>query len=174
MPKITTATFGITLEFLGPMLVDTTLELHHNCHPRLHTLMEGHTNFPFPLSFPSSVVLFGSTNCWTIPCRPASPVLAQLPRPKKEPGVSNRDINDFMDRGSLPFWSKVLEQHSTSSCSRQQVRQTLQQPLLPGTEWKVIATGGIDIWLAHQLPGKLEGDALTTPLISYSGQDVLL
>ena len=86
--------------------------------------------------------------CCAASHRPAFPA-CPASRPKKEPGVSNRNINDFMDRGSLPFWSKVLEQHSTSGCSRQQVGQTWQQPLLPGrTEWKVIATGElISGWL---------------------------
>ena len=137
--------------------------------------MEGHRNFPFPtlISQLGGPVWFHQLLDYTLQaCKPCA---CPASRPKKEPGVSNRDINDFMDRGSLPFWSKVLEQHSTSSCSRQEVGQTAAA----SAPWEDGVEGyryrGIDIWLAHQLPGKLtRGTPLTTPLISYSGQDVLL
>lgn len=36
-------------------------------------------------------------------------------RLKKEPSVSNRDISGLMNGGSLHVWSRILEQHPTSS-----------------------------------------------------------
>ena len=132
---------GSPLEFLGPILVDT--------HPRitpvtfwLHTLMEDCRNFPFPTLISQLGAPGWPHQLLDYTLQPCKPCACPVSRPKKEPGVSNRNINDFMDRGSLPFWSKVLEQHPTSSCNRQQVGQTWQQPQLPGrTEWKVIAAG---------------------------------
>ena len=104
--------------------------------------MEDRGNFPFPTLISQLGAPGWPHQLFDYTLQACKPCACPASRPKKEPGVSNRNINDFMDRGSLPFWSKVLEQHSTSWCSRQQVGQTWQQPLLPGrTEWKVIATG---------------------------------
>ena len=50
--------------------------------------------------------------CWNVPSRPAKAVLTQL-RPKKEPGVSDRDMNSLMDGVSFHGWSKVLEWYPT-------------------------------------------------------------
>ena len=86
---------------------------------------------------------------------------------KKEPGVSNRDINGLMDMGSLHVWSKVLEGHPMCGAnSRQDMAAVFA--LGEGKEgsggggWPII--GGIDVRLVHQLPGKLaEGHAPHSP-----------
>ena len=51
-------------------------------------------------------------DCWAILCRPAS--LADALRPKKEPGYSNRAINNLLVRGSYvsriqDLYQQVLE-----------------------------------------------------------------
>ena len=57
------------------------------------------------LKVTSAVHLLG---CTLLACKLCA---CQASRPKKEPGVSNRDINGLTDEGSSHVWNNVLEQH---------------------------------------------------------------
>lgn len=53
-------------------------------------------------------------HCWAVPCRPTSPIPAQLQdRQKKESCIKDR-YQWFNRWGSLHTWSKVLEWHATT------------------------------------------------------------
>lgn len=73
---------------------------------------------------------------------------------KKEPGDSNRDrLQWFNGQGIVEVWSKALEQHATMY-GRQWAR--LSSHLRYSGERRLPLIGGIDVQLAHQLPGKPE------------------
>ena len=101
---------------------------------------------------------------WVACCRPASPVLVQ--RPKKEPRVSDRNINGLMDKGILHVWSKVLEWQPTSLRSQ-------------GRGWgEGEVTSYRGDW--HQVGSLVTRETSrgaqppTTPLISYHRGDILI
>ena len=78
-------------------------------------------------------------------------------RPKKEPRVSDRDIDGLMDRGTLYVWSEVLEWHCTL-CGRWWAGH--DGSLLSWEKEEVTSYRGNWVRLAHGLPGKLaEGHA---------------
>ena len=87
-------------------------------------------------------------------------------RPKKEPGVSNRDISGLMEGGSLHVWSKVLERHPTV-CIRLQWRAGHGSSLrwgFAGERLPVIGelmSGGLISYQRNQQ----RGTPLTAPLI---------
>ena len=142
--------------------------------------MEDCRNFPFPTLLSQLGAPGWPHQLLDYTLQPCKPCACPASRPKKEPGVSNRNINDFMDRVSLPFWSKVLEQ-GPGATLHLLVQQTTGRTNMAAASapWEDGVEGyrcrGIDIWWAPQLPGKLtRGTPLTTPLISYSGGDVLL
>lgn len=67
---------------------------------------------------------------WGCPHMPTRPVLAQLLRLKKRPRVSNRDINDLMDRGAYTSLarSRAIPYHR---CVWQAVGRTWWQSSFP-------------------------------------------
>ena len=81
----------------------------------------------------------------------------------KEPRVSDRGINGLTDAGVYTSEAR--------SCSDAQLcvvdsRQDMEAVLAPRGKWRLPVIGGINIRLAHQLPGKLaEGHAPQSPLI---------
>ena len=83
-------------------------------------------------------------------------------RPKKEPGVCNRNINGLMHRGS--YKSEAKSWSNTPLCTTDG-SQDMVAVLAPrgagGWLQEVTVSEGSDVRLAHWLPGKpAEGDIL--------------
>ena len=102
-------------------------------------------------------------HCWAVPCRPTSPVPAQLQdRQKKESCIKDR-YQWFNRWGSLHTWSKVLEWNPTMWG-----RMWKQASLAGEEKGSLPVTGRIDIRLAHVLPRKpAERQPLSAPSVSY-------
>jgi len=85
-----------------------------------------------------------NSTCWAIPYN------CPVARLKKEPGVSDRDINNLLARG--PYTYKTRSWGDTPPCTADS-RQDMVVVLATVGRGRLPVIEVIDIRLAHQLPG---------------------
>ena len=90
-------------------------------------------------------------------CNPQAgkPCNCPASRPKKKPRDRNRDISGLLDKGS--YSAEAKGPGATPHHTQQAVRRT-------GWHLRLPFTGGGDVRLAHQLPGKPSGARPSQPL----------
>ena len=105
---------------------------------------------PFSISGPCEV-----SGCTLQACKPCT---CPAPRPKEEPRVSDRDISGLM--GGAAYVSETRSWSDTPSWAADS-RQDLVAYLAPGGRGRLPVIGGVNLRLAHRLPGKLAGGHAT-------------
>ena len=89
---------------------------------------------------------------WVLGCTPQTckPCACPASRQKKEPWSQQQRHQWFNGRGSLHVWSKVLEWHPIVCSSHD-----MAAAFVPRGGGRFPVIGGVDVRLAHGLPGKL-------------------
>ena len=157
--KVLTSTMKMIIMLVIQLKWDNTCKRPNQGLGIQQVLLELGTNGNFCslylASCPFSLYLLQVLGCTLQACKPCTtwPAL----RPNKEPRVSDRDVNGLMDREILHVWSKVLEQPPTAAAD---VRQGMVAVFASAERRRFTVTVGIDVRLAHQLPGK-PGDKLS-------------
>ena len=101
-------------------------------------------------------------------CRHCTCLASRL---KKEPGVSNGGISGVTDGGADV--SGARSWNNTQPCTSES-GQDVAAVFAPGGKGRLPVIGGVDLRLAHRLPGKpAEAHTPHLPLISYQGRDLL-
>ena len=112
------------------------------------------------LKVTSAVHLLG---CPLLACKPCA---CQASRPKKEPGVSNRDINALTDEGSLHVWNNILEQHPTPHRVQKIVGRVWLWSCYQGQR-EVTNYRGMSGWLICYQGSQQRSIHFITPLTNY-------
>ena len=128
----------------------------------------------WPYAFTSLFKREKQSSAWppVLGCTPQAckPYTCQASRLKREPGVSSRDISGLLDGGSYPSDARSWSDFPLFAAASGQDTVAVFT-----SRERIPVIGGIDIRLAHGLPGKLaEGHAPYHLFVKLSGGDVLI